>query len=194
MQDVNQTLAEAFKLDKPSGALVNDVQKDSAAERAGLESGDVVLAVNGKPIDLAGDLSANVSLAQPGEQIELDIWRHGAPRSLHATLSDAKIDPVKPPKPVATQPNPVARLGLLLSLPKSKDEQSEGKPAGLIIEGVNGPAEHAGVQPGDLLLAIDGKQVSTITQAGAAAVRSGKSAALLLQRDGMKIYIPLRLG
>ena len=194
VQDVNQTLAEAFKLDKPSGALVNDVQKDSAAERAGLESGDVVLAVNGKPIDLAGDLSANVSLAQPGEQIELDIWRHGAPRSLHATLSDAKIDPVKPPKPVATQPNPVARLGLLLSLPKSKDEQSEGKPAGLIIEGVNGPAEHAGVQPGDLLLAIDGKQVSTITQAGAAAVRSGKSAALLLQRDGMKIYIPLRLG
>jgi serine protease Do len=194
VQDVNQTLAEAFKLDKPSGALVTDVQKDSAAERAGLESGDVVLAVNGKPIDLAGDLSANVSLAQPGEQIELDIWRHGAPRSLHATLSDAKIDPVKPPKPVATQPNPVARLGLLLSLPKSKDEQAEGNTAGLIIQGVNGAAEHAGVQPGDLLLAIDGKQVTTIAQAGAAAVQSGKSAALLLQRDGMKIYIPLRLG
>ena len=194
MQDVNQTLAEAFKLDKPSGALVDDVQKDSAAERAGLESGDVVLAVNGKPIDLAGDLSANVSLAQPGEQIELDIWRQGARRTLHAKLGDIKLDPVKPQLIAAALPNPVARLGLLLSLPKSKDEQAEGKTAGLLIEGVNGAAEHAGVQPGDLLLAIDGRQVSTITQAGLAAVQSGKSVALLLQRDGMKIYIPLRLG
>ena len=194
VQDVNQTLAEAFKLDKPSGALVDDVQKDSAAERAGLESGDVVLAVNGKPIDLAGDLSANVSLAQPGEQIELDIWRQGARRTLHAKLGDIKLDPVKPQLIAAALPNPVARLGLLLSLPKSKDEQAEGKTAGLLIEGVNGAAEHAGVQPGDLLLAIDGRQVSTITQAGLAAVQSGKSVALLLQRDGMKIYIPLRLG
>ena len=194
VQDVNQTLAEAFKLAKPSGALVNEIQKDSAAERAGLESGDVVLAVNGIAIDLASDLSANVGLAQPGQQIDLDIWRQGARSTLHATLGDAKTDPVKPSKPFTTQPNPVARLGLLLSLPKSKVEQPEGKTAGLLIEGVNGAAEHAGVQPGDLLLAIDGKQVSTITQAGAAAVQSGKSVALLLQRDGMKMYIPLRLG
>ena len=67
-------------------------------------------------------------------------------------------------------------------------------PGASSIGGVRAKSTEAGVQPGDLLLAIDGKQVSTITQAGAAAVRSGKSAALLLQRDGMKIYIPLRLG
>ena len=194
VQDVNQTLAEAFKLDTPSGALVDDVQKGSAAEHAGVESGDVVLAVNGNPIDLAGDLSANVSLAQPGEQIELDIWRQGTLRKLHAILADAALNPVKPPTIADTQPNPVSRLGLLLSLPKSQGGKLEGKSAGLLIEGVNGAAEHAGVQAGDLLLAIDGKQVSTVAQAGVAAVQSGKSVALLLQRDGMKIYIPLRLG
>ena len=194
VQDVNQTLAEAFKLDKPSGALVDDVQKGSAAEHAGVESGDVVLAINGNSIDLAGDLSANVSLAQPGEQIELDIWRQGTLRKLHATLADAVLSPVRPPPIADTQPNPVARLGLLLSLPKSQGGRLEGKSAGLLIEGVNGAAEYAGVQAGDLLLAIDGKQVSTIAQAGIAAVQSGKSVALLLQRDGMKIYIPLRLG
>ena len=194
VQDVNQTLAEAFKLDTPSGALVDDVQKGSAAEHAGVESGDVVLAVNGNPIDLAGDLSANVSLAQPGEQIELDIWRQGTLRKLHAILADAALNPVKPPTIADTQPNPVSRLGLLLSLPKSQGGKLEGKSAGLLIEGVNGAAEYAGVQAGDLLLAIDGKQVSTVAQAGVAAVQSGKSVALLLQRDGMKIYIPLRLG
>ena len=160
VQDVNQTLAEAFKLDKPAGALVDDIQKVSAAENAGVESGDVVLAVNGEPIDLAGDLSANVSLAQPGERIELDIWRQGARRTLHATLGDETINLAKPTTIAANQSNPVARLGLLLSMPKLQD----------------------------------GKQVSTIAQAGVAAVQSAKSVALLLQRDGMKIYIPLRLG
>ena len=160
VQDVNQTLAEAFKLDKPAGALVDDIQKGSAAENAGVESGDVVLAVNGEPIDLAGDLSANVSLAQPGERIELDIWRQGARRTLHATLGDEPINLAKPTTIAANQPNPVARLGLLLSMPKQQD----------------------------------GKKVSTIAQAGVAAVQSAKSVALLLQRDGMKIYIPLRLG
>ena len=193
VQEVDQTLAESFKLDKPAGALVNDVEKDSAAERAGIKSGDVVLAVNGKLVDLAGDLSANVSLAQPGDQIELDIWRQGARRTLHAKLGDAKVYPVKPPALAAALPNPVSRLGLVLSLQKSEDRHENDKASGLLIEGVSGAAERAGVQPGDLLLAIDGQPVATITQAGAAAVQYGKSVALLLQRDGMKIYVPLRL-
>jgi serine protease Do len=193
VQEVDQTLAESFKLDKPAGALVSDVEKDSAAERAGIKSGDVILAVNGKLVDLAGDLSANVSLAQPGDQIELDIWRQGARRTLHAKLGDAKVHPVKPPVLAAALPNPVSRLGLVLSLQKSENKPENDKASGLLIEGVSGAAERAGVQPGDLLLAIDGKPVATITQAGAAAVQSGKSVALLLQRDGMKIYVPLRL-
>jgi len=59
---------------------------------------------------------------------------------------------------------------------------------------VSGPAERAGVQPGDLLLAIDGVPVTTVAQVGAIAARANKSAALLVQRGGMKIYVPLRLG
>jgi S1-C subfamily serine protease len=58
VQEGNQTLAEAFKLDKPAGALVTEVNKGSAAERAGLVSGEVILAVNGRAVDLSGDLPA----------------------------------------------------------------------------------------------------------------------------------------
>lgn len=194
VQEVDQTLAESFKLEKAFGALVNEVMANSAAQHAGLESGDVVLAFNDRPIAVAGDLSANISLAQPGDQVELKVWHKGAMRALHAVLGDATT-PEVPAQTIASKaPNPMGRLGLLLSAPKADDKHETAAAPGLLIDGVSGPAERAGVQAGDLLLAINGEPVSSIAQAGAAAVRSDKSVALLLQRDGMKIYVPLRLG
>jgi serine protease Do len=194
VQEVDQTLAESFKLERPAGALVNEVEKDSAAERAGLASGDVVLAFNGRPIELAGDLSANVSLAQPGDQVEIAVWRQGAKQRLHAQLGDAVTHTPPTPTKVTAAPNPVLRFGLLLSPPKPEGQHASGLASGLLVEGVSGAAEHAGVQSGDVLLAINAKPVTSIDQAGFEATRSDKSVALLVLRDGMKIYIALRLG
>lgn len=191
VQEVDQTLAESFKLDKPAGALIVDVATGSAAERAGLESGDVVLAFNGRPIDLTGDLSANVSLAQPGDQIELDVWHQGARRTLHARLEDVKAHAVQTID--ASVPNPTKRFGLTLRPQKPDEKRESGITSGLLIESVSGAAERAGVQPGDVLLAINGKPVTGVAEAGVAATRSIKSVALLVQRGGTKIYIPLRL-
>ena len=192
VQEVNQTLAEAFKLDRPAGALIGNVEKGSAAERAGLQSGDVVLAVNGHAIDLAGDLPAIVGLAQPGDQIDIDVWRQGAHRMVQARLDDAKSNVVRHADADATTPK--GRLGLALR-PLNPDEKREsGLTTGLVIEGVTGPAARAGVQPGDLLLAIDGQPVTSLAQVGVAANWTGKSVAILVQRGGMKIYVPLRLS
>jgi serine protease Do len=193
VQDVNQTLAESFKLAKPAGALIIDVEKDSAAERAGIKRGDIVMTFNGKTVDFAGDLSVNVSLAQPGEQVELDVWHKGALTTLHAKMGDATVPPVKLQTANALEANPVVRLGLLLSTKKSAEKSESGSDFGLLIEGVAGAAERAGVQPGDILLAIDDQTVTTLAQAGTAAIQAGKSVALLVQRDRMKIYVPLRL-
>jgi serine protease Do len=193
VQDVNQTLAESFKLVKPAGALISEVDKDSAAGRAGLVIGDVLLAINGRSIEFAGDLAANVSLAQPGEQVQLAIWHKGALSTLHVQLGDATVQSERPHTANAAQPNPVDRLGLQLSQRKSGEGPGSGNDSGLLIEGVAGVAERAGVQPGDRLLAIDGQMVTTVAQAGAAAVHAGKSVALLVERDGMKIFVPLRL-
>jgi serine protease Do len=193
VQDVNQTLAESFKLGKPAGALISEVEKNSAAEHAGIQSGDIVMSFNGHPIDFAGDLSANVSLAQPGEQIELDIWHQGERSKLHAQLGDGT--PVVA-KVQAANPNdvyPLDRMGLLLSKKQSVEKSEMGSDAGLLIKGVAGAAERAGVQPGDLLLAINGQTVSSFAQAGLAAIQAGKSVALLVQHDGIKIYVPLKL-
>jgi serine protease Do len=98
------------------------------------------------------------------------------------------------PKSLAAVTNPTLRFGLVLSAAIPQDPHELGVTSGLLIEGVSGAAERAGVQPGDLLLAINDKPVTSINQAGVAAGLADKSVALLVQRDGIKIYIPLRLG
>ena len=86
------------------------------------------------------------------------------------------------------------RMGLALRALSADEKRMSGLESGLVVEGVSGPAARAGVQPGDLLLAIDGQPVNNLAQAGAASTGAGKSVAVLLQRGDAKIYVPLRLS
>ncbi len=192
VQEVSQTLAESFKLDKPAGALVADVGKGSAAERSGLLSGDVVLAVNGKPIDASGDLAAIVGLAQPGDTVKLDVWHQGARRVLTARLDDTKVD--AEPREHIDVAGVSGRLGLALRSLKPEEKKESGLSSGLLIERVNDVAQRAGVRAGDLLLAINGSPVTSVAQALAEATRSQRAVALLVQRGDQKIYVPLRIS
>jgi len=192
VQEVNQTLAESFKLPSAEGALVAEVTKGSAAEKAGLQSGDVVLAIDGKPVVSSGDLPATIGLAQPGDTVKLDVWRQGAKRELQVKLGAAGDKAI-----AQAEANPSVtggKFGLALRPLSPAEKREAGIEHGLVVEGVGGAAERAGVQPGDVLLAIDGKPVASIGEARAAAQASRSSAALLVQRDGQKIYLPLRLG
>src|SRR5262249_24535216 len=90
VQQVDQTLAEAFGLKNAEGAIVSTVAPGSAAQKAGLQPGDVILKFNGKPIGSAGELSAMVGQALPGEKATLDIWRKGEAKQISATLGAAE--------------------------------------------------------------------------------------------------------
>jgi serine protease Do len=85
------------------------------------------------------------------------------------------------------------QLGLALR-PLDAQERREVGADGLVIEQARGPAAAAGVQPGDVLLAINGAAVKDIAQVRAAMAKAGKSVALLIERDGDKIFVPVRLG
>jgi serine protease Do len=192
VQEVNQTLAESFKLDRPAGALIANVEKGSAAERGGLASGDVVLAVNGRAIEASGDLPSAVGLARPGDRIDLDVWRHGARRALHARL-DVEQPRVRQVAGRAA-PDAPGRFGMAMRPLQPEEKHQAGIASGLLVERVSGAAARAGVRAGDVLLGIDGNAVASIAQAGQAAARSSQAVALLVQRGKMKIYIPMRLG
>jgi serine protease Do len=191
VQEVDQLLAESFGLARPTGALVSDVVKGGAADRAGMDIGDVVLTANGQVVDQAGVFSIVVGLALPGDKLDLIVWRRGKKLPLQVTMDDA-TEPIA--KKVAdTTGTSVNRLGVALRLQTPEEMRTAGSTAGLFIEKVSGVAERAGVQLGDLLLAINHEPMVSPEQAKIAADHASRSVALLLMRDGDRIYIPLRL-
>ena len=192
VQEVNQSFADSFKLDKPEGALVSMVEKGGPADKAGLQAGDVIRRVDGKPIISSGDLPAFISLNAPGDSVKLDVWRQGAAKSLTATLVNANA---KAEKMAASQDKPAqGRLGLALRPLQPDEQQQSGIASGLLIQQASGAAALAGVQSGDVLLSINGTPVKTIEQVRAAVGKSDKSVALLIQRGESKIFVPVNLG
>jgi serine protease Do len=191
VQEVNQSLADSFGLDRPEGALVANVEKGSAAERAGLQAGDVIRAANGRPIVASGDLPAIVGLSRPGDRLALDVWRQGRKLQLTAELSRTADKVAAAATPEAADGG---RLGLAVRPLDPQERQQSGLRTGVVVEGVSGPAEAAGVEPGDVVLAVNGTPVASVEQVRAAAAKSQKSVALLIQRGDDKIFVPVRVG
>ncbi len=190
IQPVTQQLARSFGLDNPAGALVAKVEDGTAASRAGLKAGDVILKFNGKPVSDPGSLSAAVSMAQPGQPATVELWRDGHAINLDVTLGamsgkTMKVSDVEPGQ---------GRLGLSVRPLSDQERQQTGGSAGLMVEQVSGPAEQAGIQPGDVVLAVDGTPVSSASQLRGIISKHANSLALLIQRGDARIFVPVQLG
>jgi serine protease Do len=192
VQAVNQTLADSFQLDRPQGALISDVDKGGPADKAGLKTGDVILGVNGQTIESSGDLPALIGQASPGDKMKLDIWRQGSREELTATLGDASGTRASLWKTEPTVGE--GKLGLALRPLQPQEKREAGVSSGLLVEDASGPAARAGVQAGDVLVAVNGTPVTGVDQMREIVAKSAKSVALLIERDGSKIFVPVRLG
>lgn len=193
VQEVNQAFADSFKLDKPEGALVSMVEKGGPGEKAGLQSGDVIRSVNGQRIVSSGDLPAIIGLAAPGDSVKLDVWRQGAAKEVTARLGSADEKSAKAEagkKDAANQ----GKLGLALRPMQPDEKQEAGVDNGLVVQQASGPAALAGVEPGDVLLSINGVPVKNIDQVRASVAKAEKSVALLILRGDSKIFVPVNLG
>ena len=189
LQDLSAPLAASFGLGSPDGALVSSVMPDSAAAKAGLKAGDVITSVDGEPVHVAGDVSSRVGLARPGDKLKLELWRDKGRHSETVSLGRADKDTQE-----ASAAPEGGSLGLAMRPLERQELRGSGLDHGLLIERVTGPAQLAGVQPGDVLLALNGKPVQNIDQVRAAMKESPKSVALLVARDGQQIFVPVRLG
>jgi serine protease Do len=194
VQDVNAQLAQSFGLDRAHGALVSAVQKDSPAAKAGVKAGDVILAVNGHDIDRVGDLRNQVSQTKPGTTAELRVWRDGKENTLKA-----QVDQLEEKEPVRTASRPgaadeTAKLGIAVR-PLTADEKKQVDTEGsLVVEEVSGPAAVAGLQPGDIILGVNGKQVTSVQQLRGAVKSQQSTVALLVERGNAQVFIPIRIG
>jgi serine protease Do len=191
VQTLDQSLADSFKLKTPNGALVAKVVPDSAAAQAGVKVGDVILKFNGNPILDAGQLSARVGVAAPGDKASLEIWRDGKTMSLTAIIGNATKVVSADESPGASAP---ARLGLALR-PLSQDERRQaGVAGGLIVEDAQGRAAEAGIQAGDVVLSVDGTPVQSVEQLRKMVREHSKQIALLIQRGDIRLFVPVTLG
>ena len=158
----------------------------------GVKSGDVIRKVNGQPIIASGDLPALIGGSAPGDKVTLEIWRQGKREEFTARLGDASEKAAKFSK--ADDGAGKGKLGLALRPLQPQEKREAGVASGLLVEDAAGPAALAGVQPGDVLLAVNGTPVESIDQVSAMVAKSNKSLALLIQRDGYKIFVPVRVG
>ena len=191
IQNVNQSLAQSFKLSSPAGALVAQVEPDSAAARAGIKAGDVIQKYNGNPIADAGQLSVHVNATAPGEKATLEIMRDGKPMTLTATIGAASAATVAKNGDAGQDGS---HLGMRLR-PLTPDERSQvGVSGGLVVEESSGRAADAGIQQGDVVLSVNGTPVNSVSQLRDLVQKHGDQVALLIQRGDSRIFVPVGLG
>ena len=191
VQEVDQSLADSFNLPKPEGALVNSVESDGPAAKAGLQPGDVILQINGARIDRSGDLPEQVADIKPDTTVPLQIMRQGKPTTLSVTVGAAKD--VKVASNDKAAPNQ-GRLGLAVRPLQPDEKRQSGLPGGLVVMEASGPSAKVGIQPGDVILSLNGTPVSSVQELRTLVERAGKHVALLVQRDDTKIFVPVDLG
>ena len=200
--EVTKEVAESLGLPKAAGALVRSVEPGGPAEKAGLEAGDIVTRFDGKPVEKWSDLPRLVGNTKPGTKSTLQVLRRGATRDIGVTVAElepearplaqrGKADPKAPP--ASTQ---VASLGLAvvdLTAEQRKELKLKG---GVLISAVDGPAARAGVQEGDLVLAVANSEVTDARQFEALVARLDKSrpVSLLLRRGEWAQYVVIRPG
>lgn len=192
VQDLTQPLAESFGLPKPDGALVSQVYPDSAAARQGLRAGDVITRVNDTPVERSGQLSQFIGMARPGDPVRLQVWRDHGWKEVTVRLGGVDDGSARTAAKEAAPTG--ARLGLAVRPLNPTELREAGVPQGLLVQDVSGPAALAGVEPGDVVLAVNGQPAKSVDTLRRAADGPQHTLALLVLRDQQQIFVPVKLA
>jgi serine protease Do len=193
IQNVTPEIARSVGLDKVEGALVSHVTKDSPADKAGLERGDVIVSVDGETFPDSNTLRNHIAGTAPGSTLTLGLLRDGKRTTervqlgeLHLAESDTET----------ASGGEHGKLGLQLEplSPARAAELGLDVKHGLLVEGVapNGPAADAGFRPGDVIQEVNRKPVADVETLKAAVQASGgRPALVLVSRKGESLFLTL---
>jgi serine protease Do len=192
VQELSRELAASFGLQEARGALVAAVESGAPADKAGVQVGDVILSVNGQPVQNASDLARLVASNKPGTAITLEVWRNKQRVPLKVTTAEV-------PTPASDQAQraggeTVGKAGL--SVTEIPDEQRKALQLdhGVLVHRAEGAALQAGIQPGDIILRLNNTQVKNVAQLrDLIAKNAGQNVALLVRRGQDALYVPLRI-
>src|SRR3990167_7548618 len=199
IQELTRELAESFGLSKPNGALISNVEKDGPADKAGIEASDVILKFDGKPENSSGDLPRIVAATKPGNKVVIELWRKGETKRVTVEVAEIPEEGklARSAKKLADDVvEMISRLGIaVIELTREQLQELQIK-GGLLVEEVKGSAARAaGLQQGDVLLAIGNMPIHSLSQFNEILkqVPKGKNVALLVRRGNAASYIAIRL-
>nr|WP_255758809.1 DegQ family serine endoprotease [Neisseria lisongii] len=194
IQEVSYALAQSFGLEKAGGALIARVLPNSPAAAAGLQTGDIVLSVNGEEVRASSDLPVMVGSFTPGNEVKLGIWRKD--KQIDISVKLASVEPLNaggkiihddPAYQDDVRNFSVEEAGLTLQTRIAGGKQL------VVVTGAAGAAERAGLKRGDQILAIGQTAVEDETTLRNALAKSGKNVPLLIQRNNDTVFLALNL-
>ncbi|WP_126283082.1 trypsin-like peptidase domain-containing protein [Burkholderia stagnalis] len=193
VQDVGAGLAAAFGLPRPAGALVNAVDPGSPAAAIGVKPGDVIVQLGDKPIGRSAELNDYAAALAPGAKTSLRLIRNRKPMTLTVTGGAAGAGvPAAGTGADAAQPVGGDRLGLTMHPLTDDERRSTGLAVGMMVDDARGPAAVAGIQPGDVVLALNDTLLETPDDIAMLEAKGGKVIAVLIQRNNTRKFVSVR--
>ncbi|MFU8821507.1 MAG: DegQ family serine endoprotease [Gammaproteobacteria bacterium] len=183
---ITPDIAEAYGVKETQGALVSQVLPESAAERAGVKTGDIIRSVDGKAVNSANELRNTIGLKRSGDTVELEIMRDGRKRKLKAELGEQATQV----QVAAAEIHPGLEGAEFESLDASSPRY-EGQ-AGVLVTSVapGSPAAQRGLRPGDVIVAVNRQKVSSLSDFQQHA--QGQSLLLNIRRGNAQLLLPIR--
>lgn len=198
VQNLTKEFAENYNIKAEKGVIVGDIFKDSAAERAGLQVGDVIVSVNNTPVKDVQTFVNTVRGQAPGSELKMDVIREGKTLNLTAKLDEIPDSEgnASAPSSGPTKTNVLQNMGISIVklTPEMRRQYRIESKADLIVSSIDdgSVAQAAGIREGDLLLQVNGRKVSDPSDVDKAVKKDSKSVVLLIERDGRTFFASLK--
>ena len=196
IQDVTPDIAAGLKLDKDSGILISDVVAGSPASRAGLEDGDVIVSLDGKPTGPMQEFRNRIARSKPGTRVELGVLRDDKERTFDVTLEEMADEQVARGGSPGQEDAPEGELGIEITNVTPAVAQQYGLDEGthgVLVTNVEpgSAAAEAGLRPGDVLRSVNRKRVTNVRELKAALERVPSKDPVVLQvaREDRTFYV-----
>jgi serine protease Do len=214
VSELTPDLAQGFGVKEGTkGAVVQQVVPRAPASKAGVQPGDVVLSVNGKPVDGPSALTRSVSSVAPGGKVKLTVLRNGQQKDLEATvaqrpdeeaLARGETSPDEQEgedqgKAGGPRKNANEKLGLrVANLTPEMAQQMGGDVSGVVVVGVtpDGPADKAGIQRNDVITQVGQQPVKQVDQVVSLVGKTKPNDVVVLRvrRGAQESFVPVRIG
>jgi serine protease Do len=196
IEPLSKEVADSLGLAKAQGAVVRGVESGGPADKAGLEAGDIITKFDGQAVDKAGDLPRLVGGTKPGNRSTIQVFRRGSYKDLSVTVVQLEGEKAAEASPAGKSESKLASSVLGLSLVElTADKKRELKiNAGVLVDGVDGPAERAGLREGDVILSVANVQIADVKQFDAvlAKVDRKRPVSVLVRRGELVQYGVIR--